>query len=530
MTSRRNSIVAMLGRVRSRSSSSDAQEGPSNRIVRNASADRPRIRQQVASIVSERAPSEPDEELIDAGHNPDHIRFMNDHPIGAILIGIMRDNTELRQRVGHNESNLNIGQVASAFYTGMQLEEAQMAAKLQDSERAVGERIWQAKLNGHEASLSYPAPAYFSPYATLTTPAQLGQAMKLFPSGAGKFSGTKDHGMGVIEFLSSMNRAQGIANLSRGEFSNQLLESTTGKAHSLIVDWLGNNESIENIYYSLVTNFDKRTTVEEARAKLASYKALRTGSLAKVESDIMALASRASNSLPAGPSRTAFYNMEGVNALIRALPPSSQAMANNTFHSLSSEMNRACTFTELGKALKVYRSVIDQDIKANGATSYKEKDKVQSDKKSGKKGKSATSFGIAAGSAAAAPEASAPMVAAANAGGSNQTSAPAKVQSQGQNQGQQNKGKGNKGFQKGKKKGYGGGSAETPMYCSLCGNTSHTAAMGCDLITGDNGAPINIQPTQSVCGACPPSISPRLHHPQRLCPYRKGGLLEGTAL
>ncbi len=90
------------------------------------------------------------------------------------------------------------------------------------------------------------------PTDVLTSSALTAHNQKLFPYGSNKFSGHKgkdgDHGMGVIEFLSSMNRAQQIANLSREEFKNQLLNSTTGKAHSLQVDWFNNGEQIEDCF------------------------------------------------------------------------------------------------------------------------------------------------------------------------------------------------------------------------------------------------------------------------------------------
>ncbi len=57
-------------------------------------------------------------------------------------------------------------------------------------------------------------------------------------------------------------------------------------------------------------HFDKRLQPEDARIKLMSYKAPRNSDLAKVEAAIQSLASRAASNIPAGPSRTANYNME----------------------------------------------------------------------------------------------------------------------------------------------------------------------------------------------------------------------------
>jgi hypothetical protein len=49
-------------------------------------------------------------------------------------------------------------------------------------------------------------------------------------------------------------------------------------------------------------------------------------------------------------------------------------------------------------------------------------------------------------------------------------------------------------------------------------------------MVSDTGKVIRYNPTQGVCGACPPSIMPRLNHDARICPYRaNGGPLHGTA-
>jgi len=65
-------------------------------------------------------------------------------------------------------------------------------------------------------------------------------------------------------------------------------------------------------------------------------------------------------------------------------------------------------------------------------------------------------------------------------------------------------------------------------YCSLCGLQSHTAAQGCRNMRDNNDVIVDVQPTQSTCSVCPPSVQPRLHHPAIFCPFRVGGMLHGT--
>jgi hypothetical protein len=482
-----------------------------------------------------------------------HLEYVSNDPMGRILMQIVRDNMELRQQAGAEQgTNIDLGEFCTAFYNKAQVEKDHLEERLKHSERNIQHNLIQNKLKSNDELMSYPPPAHYSSTDVLTSSALTAHNQKLFPYGSGKFSGYKgkdgENGMGVIEFLSSMNRAQQTAKLSRNEFKNQLLNSTTGKAHSLLVDWFNNGEAIEDCYFNLVVNFDKRTTVEDARTKLASYKAYKSSNLAKVEADIMSLASRASTSLPAGDSRQALYNLDSTMALIRALPPTSSATASNTFAALNAELRRAATFTELSKAVNVYRHVIDADIRMNGISAPKDKAQTNSGQAVGKKqwgskrGAKATSFGISG----------APV----DGKYTKQGSTPQASKHQGQNQsmtawnqggpqnGQQGQGFGRGGQHKGHPRGgqqgqfrgrgkgpYKGnrsGGYPTATYCSLCGNTDHTAGQGCPYMQDNQGQIVKYQPVQGVCGACPPGIMPRLNHAEKICPYRKGGPLYNT--
>ena len=145
-----------------------------------------------------------------------------------------------------------------------------------------------------------------------------------------------------------------------------MLACSTGHAHELILEWRANGEDIPSIYHSLLVNFDKRLAPEDAKIQLSSYKIPKSATLAKAESQIMILAGRTASLLPEGPSRTAYYNMEANNAIIRALPPISSGLVSNIYHKLSAQLVRAATFAELSRAMNVYRVTIDKDIKLNG--------------------------------------------------------------------------------------------------------------------------------------------------------------------
>jgi hypothetical protein len=487
-----------------------------------------------------------------------HLEYTNRDPIGKLMLQLVRDNMELREHSGAEAgTNIDLGSFCTAFYNKAQVEKNQLEERLRNTEKSIQHNLIQNKLKAHDELTSHPPPSYYSPQDTLTSSALTAQSMKLFPNGSGKFSGHKgkdgDYGVGVIEFLSSMNRAQAIAKLSREEFKNQLLNSTTGRAHSLLVDWFNNGEAIEDCYFNLIVNFDKRTTVEDARARLANYKALKTANLAKVEADIMSLASRASTSLPAGDSRQALYNLDATMALIRALPPTSSATASNTFAAINAELQRAATFTELSKAVNVYRHVIDADIRAHGMATSKDRAPVMAGQAGSKKqwgnkkvGK-ATSFGISGApiDGKNAKQGNNPQAGRQNHGQNQSMTAwnqggpvdgqrgPSfgRNQQDGHSKSHQKGGQGQfRGKGKGPYRGNKQGGYPVSTYCSLCGNTDHTAGQGCPFMQNNLGQVIKYQPIQGVCGACPPCIMPRLNHAEKICPYRKGGPLHGTAL
>ena len=124
----------------------------------------------------------------------------------------------------------------------------------------------------------------------------MNQTQKLFPSGEHKFfgfKGGKDEpgvGMTVIEYLSALNRGQDIACLSRQEFVNRMLGSTTGMAHTR--QPLG-----RLLRSSFVNNFGDRRTAEEAKLFLGTYKADKPSNLTRIIADIMNLSGRASTTI-----------------------------------------------------------------------------------------------------------------------------------------------------------------------------------------------------------------------------------------
>ena len=71
---------------------------------------------------------------------------------------------------------------------------------------------------------------------------------------------------------------------------------------------------------------------------------------------------------------TSYYNLEACKAIFKSLPDHSKANVNNLYHQTSARLGRAATFAELSRAMNLYRSTIDQDIRQySGENSFKNK-------------------------------------------------------------------------------------------------------------------------------------------------------------
>lgn len=90
--------------------------------------------------------------------------------------------------------------------------------------------------------------------------------------------------------------------------------------------------------------------------------------LAQAETYIQELAKLAINSLPRGPSRTAAYNHEAINALFRALPVQSAPMVRSSYARLSARMGRSATYTKLSKLSNLTDMLLKQTYRHTGQT------------------------------------------------------------------------------------------------------------------------------------------------------------------
>jgi hypothetical protein len=497
------------------------------------------------------------------------MEFTRSNPLGSALLDIVADNMALHKKLNFKESNLNVGDLCSAFHKHMEGEKAKIRRELEASSEQTEMRILSKELQAYTCKENLPAPKEFSIRNVLTTPGARADAIRVFPTKT-KFNGTEhSNGMNIHEFLSLINAAQKQMKLSREEFLEFLLMCTTGRPHILIKDWSENGDDIEAIYYNLFTHYDMRMSPETAREKLYSYKARKNSSLSKVVSDIMQLALRAACVHPQGVARTASYNNDAVQALIRSLPPNASDTASNKYHTISSRLQRPATFVELSRALSIKSHTIDAEIAKSGATpnnnfggkqahghNGNSMHRSNKDKKLGPHKN--TAFVVSTQSVPRrGGQHSSPSQ---NKGQNSQQGLKAQAyytENPPMNRGNQGNGKGRGGFNRnqnnksfnkgnsngnvngynqsnGNKKGgnrYNNGNKQgfkPKDYCSLCGFKNHLATDGCPNIQDDMGKIIPVLPCQNTCPDCPSTVHPRLNHSATYCPFRITGPLHGT--
>ncbi len=469
--------------------------------------------------------------------------YTNNHPLGKIFIGLLKDNMQLADKTKLRSMEMSIQDLCTNFYNAMKLERNRTNNTICQSVAEIEANIINKELNSHTLNQSVEAPTNFSPVPTLLTPRQRAECMKLFPTGNHKFSGQlKDRDMSIIEFLSMVKTAQAQCNLSEQEFKEMMLASTTGKAHLLLLEWLSNNDDPSAIFHNLLLHFDRRITPEEARQQLNVYKAPKTSNLAQVFSHIMLLEGRAITSLPKGPAREAPYNMEIVQAVIRSLPITSSMLVQNTYNQLSARLGRAAKADELSRALNTVRHAIDMDIKNNGIDQNKRPGMFKQFNRYTPRAPRATSYSMTVQQSQTKPNtyrqtgfkprpmnnqyrfnSSNPNRPGNNFGrnqgfgqGASSISNPHRNFSNFRNQSQNRQTGSNQ-------------TRDNLNYCSLCGQRDHRAKDGCRFMKNDSGKQIKVLPTHTTCTLCPATVIPRLNHPSLVCPFRKGGPLNDQA-
>ena len=304
----------------------------------------------------------------DTENVPAYYRNLTDkHPLGNLILRLTSSNAELARKLNmKNTDTPGLGEVCTKFVEALRLERNRAANKVNKATSEIEDNILQKELSYHQINAPIKPPQYFSATPVLTSAKKLQEAIKTFPTKSGqRFNGESD-GVNILEFLTSLNTAQEIMQLTKKEFLQIMLKCVSGKVYNLIGECISYEHDISDLYHSLLTLYDKRLTSANARKMLMAYKASRNDTLTKVQSQIIEYASRVAAQIPVGSSRTSMFNIEACNALIRALPHNSATVVTNVMNSLAAKLRQAPSFVQLIKSLTQYADTINLDIQRNG--------------------------------------------------------------------------------------------------------------------------------------------------------------------
>ena len=266
-------------------------------------------------------------------------------------------------------------------------------------------------------------------------------------------------------------------------------------------------------FKKLLDSYDKSITPIQAKEKLSTLTLHKNTTLAKLVSQISDLSLRAAYVLPK-EFRENQQNNESIYQLQRLLPTHSRNILNKCYTLLTQKHKRPPEFSELISELTPEELIIDEDIKNNAYVPDK-------NKKNNNKGKGAGVYAITLEDESKKfPKKNQDKKPWNNRNNSQNNSnsnsnSDSKPRFKPRNDSNSNNKKNNNNQNKQKK-------------CQVCGIDDHITT-DCKNMRNDQGKILEPIPDFHPCKRCPAYVYPRLRHPERYCPFRKGGVFAQNA-
>lgn len=287
---------------------------------------------------------------------------VNSNALGKILLEMANKTNKILSK-SKEPDLISLPTLIQAFQDNLAAEKV----RLNDESAQIKDSILHNKLNYYKIAPTIKAPTFYSPVEVLRTAAKSADAMKLFPKGRDKFSGKRNDGPEISEFLYAINLAQSKCKLSEPEFLDLLTHSCTKEAHSFVKSLVDEKSTPDSIYYKLLVMYDTTVPPETAKQLLLDYKVKKTENLAIAQAFILDKAAIVAKLCIADSEKKLISDFEAIQALPRALPMKSRSEVNRAYRVLMQELGKPPTFIELVAALESLRLAIDEDIKLNGA-------------------------------------------------------------------------------------------------------------------------------------------------------------------
>lgn len=413
--------------------------------------------------------------------NNDIAKTLN-NALGRLIVQMTTSHNKSLEKSKDAGEPINVSDVCKAFQNTLTIKKEELENAVKSSSSTIKQEIYDRSLNYHMVNPLIKVPEYFSPTNTLTTVSKQMDAIKLFPQNKQRFTGEPNkYGPPIAEWIYQMNSAQHKLKLSEEEFKERLLMSTTSYAHRLLRTLISEQDSISSIYHKLMVMFDFSIPPEQAKSELLRFKIHKRSSLIKGQARILELAAAAARMFPEGELRKSYSNAEACSALIRSLPQDSSTMVASLYNQMISSLadkSKIPLFTELVLYLNPYRIQIDKDIQKNGSSF--EAPERRPDQEPRYKSFSARG---------------------------NVENSRSRLRVNNLNRTSFNN----------RPDGVVRNKFMNSLYCSLCGQSSHTAAQGCYRMKDEKGRAVMITPGQIPCNICEKKINKKLYHPLRYC-------------
>ena len=264
-------------------------------------------------------------------------------------------------------AEIDIPTLKAVYNSKNTLDQEILEKKLKQTSEDTHARFIDNQLRGYDINPVIEAPKNYSPVPVLVKPSISSQLLQMFPRRP--YSG-ESNGR-VVEFLNNMCLAQERANLSKSEFLDQLVKLTSGGPHRLVVNMKSHNEPISQIFYALISSYHDGPSSQTARAELHNLKANKNDTMTSLHAKILDLSQTASRMFLPGENRKTYFNNLACLSLIQCLPDAGQGynphqLVNQIFHTLSNQLQKPPTYSQLFNALIPYQSQINQSIKMYG--------------------------------------------------------------------------------------------------------------------------------------------------------------------
>lgn len=436
----------------------------------------------------------------------------------------------LNQNILNRKNNVdiehNVGDYMYNFPQPSQMvSEEQIKNTVQDSLKTYEEGQIQKKLNFCLQNDSI-CPPEFSPYPRENKDKIM--THKYVLQGKNKFSGDKHQS--VSELLTHLNSVQNMLKMDEEEFKGFLLQNTTGNVFDTCRNEFRAGSDVATIYNLIQVIYNKEMSPEEARRKLAVYKATKKDTMYTAYSTVRQLVSASIDSWIEPTMKREMLEHDSIRYFSRCLPPYSQTQVDLKYNEWKSTIAGIPKTQDFFRSLNPLKAIIDRDIATNGAQIFSQGRRyhthaldMESERFSGfhdmenfYKDKEMeiyeNQYGVprldtfAITSNRSKTNGKKPMKNFKYRGANMRTSPST-------NPNRMPLGKPNRSLSTIRSNFRSTGS----KYCSLCGNTSHNASDRCFRMRNDQNKVIDVTPVQKACDTCKAQLGKELFHPEKFC-------------